>query len=87
MARSANREAVACFEQALQALRTCPRADDTRVLAIDLRLELRNALLRSGELGRILALLREAEALAQALDDQPAAGAGLGRMANVLLRR
>ena len=37
--------------------------------AIDLRLALRSALIPSGDLGRILAYLREAEILAEALDD------------------
>jgi predicted ATPase len=43
-ARSAYREAVSCFEQALEALGHLPRSRDTRALAIDLRLDLRTAL-------------------------------------------
>ena len=69
MARSAYREAVGYFEQALSALPHLPEQRDTREQAIDLRLALRTALWPSGDLGRILALLREAEALAEALDD------------------
>ena len=46
-----------------------PETRDTREQAIDLRLALRSALLPSGDSGRILACLREAEALAAALDD------------------
>ena len=46
-----------------------PEQRDTREQAIDLRLALRTALLPSGDFGRILACLREAEALAEALDD------------------
>ena len=69
MARSAYREAVGYFEQALSALPHLPEQRDTREQAIDLRLALRSALLPSGDLGRILAALREAEALAEALDD------------------
>ena len=69
MARSAYREAVAYFEQALGALPHLPETRDTREQAIDLRLALRTALWPSGDFGRILALLREAEALAAALDD------------------
>ena len=69
MARSAYREAVGYFEQALSALPHLPEQRDTREQAIDLRLALRSALLPSGDFGRILALLREAEALAEALDD------------------
>ena len=69
MARSVHREAVGSFEQALSALAHLPENRDTRGEAIDLRLALRNALFPSGDLGRILAYLREAEALAAALDD------------------
>ena len=69
IARSAYREAVEYFEQALGALPHLPETRDTREQAIDLRLALRTALWPSGDFGRILALLREAEALAEALDD------------------
>jgi tetratricopeptide (TPR) repeat protein len=69
MARSAYREAVGYFEQALSALQHLPETRDTREQAIDLRLALRSALLPLGDLGRILACLREAEALAEALAD------------------
>jgi class 3 adenylate cyclase/tetratricopeptide (TPR) repeat protein len=67
--RSANREAVASFEQALAALQHLPKSRDTREQAIDLQFNLRNALLLLGEQQRILDHLREAETLAQALDD------------------
>jgi tetratricopeptide (TPR) repeat protein len=46
-----------------------PEQHDPREQAIDLRLALRLALLPSGDYSRILAYLREAEALAVALDD------------------
>jgi tetratricopeptide (TPR) repeat protein len=69
MARSAHREAVVSFEQALSALPHLPETRDTREQAIDLRLALRTALFPSGNSERILAALREAEALAAALDD------------------
>ena len=69
MARSAYREAVGSFEQALSALPHLPEQRDTLEQAIDLRLALRSALRPSGDFGRILACLREAEALAAALDD------------------
>jgi DNA-binding winged helix-turn-helix (wHTH) protein/tetratricopeptide (TPR) repeat protein len=68
-ARSAYREAVGYFEQALSALPQLPETRDTREQAIDLRLALRSALLPSGDYGRILAALREAESLAVPLDD------------------
>jgi tetratricopeptide (TPR) repeat protein len=69
MARSAHREAVAYFEQALRALPHLPEQRDTREQAIDLRLALRSALRPLGRFTCILAHLREAEALAAALDD------------------
>jgi tetratricopeptide (TPR) repeat protein len=69
MARSAYREAVGYVERALSTLPHLPEMRDTREQAIDLRLALRSSLLPLGDLGRILACLREAEALAQALDD------------------
>jgi class 3 adenylate cyclase/tetratricopeptide (TPR) repeat protein len=69
LARSAHREAEGFFELALSALRHLPETRDTREQAIDLRLAMRSALSPSGEVGRILAYLREAEALAAALDD------------------
>src|SRR5215475_2872905 len=69
MARSAYREAVGAFEQALRALQHLPEQRDMRAQALDLRLALRNALFPSGDFGNILAVLREAEALAATLDD------------------
>jgi tetratricopeptide (TPR) repeat protein len=69
MLRSAYREAVGSFEQALTGLSHLPETRDTREQDIDLRLALRSALGPSGDFGRILACLREAEALAVALDD------------------
>jgi class 3 adenylate cyclase/tetratricopeptide (TPR) repeat protein len=69
MARSAHREAVMYFEQALGTLSHLPEGRDTHEQAFDLRLELRNALLPLGELRRVLDLLHEAETLAEELDD------------------
>jgi len=69
LARSANREAMTSFEQALGALRHLPDSHDTRVQAIDLRLDLRNALWTLGELERLFANLQEAEVLAETLGD------------------
>ncbi len=69
LARSAHREATGFFEHALSALRHLPETRDTREQAIDLRLAMRSALSPAGEFGRVLAYLREAEALAPALDD------------------
>jgi tetratricopeptide (TPR) repeat protein len=69
MARSAYREAVGAFEQALRALTHRPETRDTREQAVDLRLLLRLALRPQGDFARILALLGEAEVHATALDD------------------
>jgi class 3 adenylate cyclase/tetratricopeptide (TPR) repeat protein len=69
MARSAHHEAVGYFEHALTALAHLPEQRDTREQAVDLRLALRSALLPSRDSQRILACLREAEALAVLLDD------------------
>ena len=69
MARSASREAVGYFEQALSALPHLPETRATREQAIDLRLALRTALLPTGAFRRVLAVLHEAESLATALDD------------------
>jgi class 3 adenylate cyclase/tetratricopeptide (TPR) repeat protein len=74
MARSAYREAVGYFEQALGALPHLPEQRDTREQAIDLRLALEVALNALGEYRRRLALLGEAEALARALDDRSRLG-------------
>ena len=82
LARSAYREAMGYFEQALGALSHLPETRNTREQAIDLRLALRVALTPLGDSGRVLALLREAEALAEALDDPQR----LGRVLRFLAR-
>jgi tetratricopeptide (TPR) repeat protein len=74
LARSALREVVACFEQALAALTHLPESRATQEQAIDLRFDLRRALWPLGEFGQMLDYLREAETLAKALDDQPRLG-------------
>ncbi len=70
LARSANREAVTCFEQSLTALGHLPETPETLEQALDLRLDLRTALFPLGEFERIFGCLREAEGLARTLDDQ-----------------
>ena len=70
LGRSANREAVGCFEQALTALQHLPETRERLEQAIDLRFDLRTALFPLGEFERIFGCLREAEGLARALDDQ-----------------
>jgi len=69
-ARSANQEAVACFEQALVALQHLPENRDTLEQAIDLRSDLYQALYPLREFGRSLEYLREAEPIAEAIGDQ-----------------
>jgi DNA-binding SARP family transcriptional activator/tetratricopeptide (TPR) repeat protein len=70
-ARSASREAVACFGQALGALGQLPDSPATMRLAIDLKLELFIVLAMLGEHGRVLDCAREAEGLAGKLGDEP----------------
>jgi len=69
MAQSAYREAVGAFEQALRALQHLPEGRDTLEQAIDLRLTMRNALLALGDYKAMFDCLREAETLAEAIDD------------------
>ncbi|HEV8475042.1 MAG TPA: adenylate/guanylate cyclase domain-containing protein [Methylomirabilota bacterium] len=67
VARSANREAVAFYEDALRHL---PDRPETVTLAIDLRLDLRPPLLQLGRLDDIHRLSKEAETMAQRLHDE-----------------
>jgi class 3 adenylate cyclase/tetratricopeptide (TPR) repeat protein len=68
--RSAYREAVVCFEQALIALEHVPASRAASEQAIDLRLGIRPALTALGEApGRLFDHLRSAETLAQTLGD------------------
>jgi class 3 adenylate cyclase/tetratricopeptide (TPR) repeat protein len=70
MARSANREAVAYLDQALDALEHVQ--DDAQALeqAFDIRLDLRSALIPLGEFPRIFQILHELESLAERLRDR-----------------
>ena len=81
LAHSAHQEAVAYFEQALDALSYLPETRDTRAQAIDLRLSLRVALRPFGDFERILAYLREAEAEAETIDDPRRLGQVAGALA------
>ena len=67
--RSANSDAIRHLEEAIRILPHLPRDRQSAELAIDLRLDLRNPLVARGSFGRIIPVLREAEALAEALDD------------------
>jgi class 3 adenylate cyclase/tetratricopeptide (TPR) repeat protein len=80
VARSATREAVACFEQALVALEHLPEGRARDEQAIDVRFGLRHALNQRRERDRVLTYLREAEGLAHALGDQHRLGWGAAYM-------
>jgi class 3 adenylate cyclase/tetratricopeptide (TPR) repeat protein len=67
--RSAHREAIAYFEQALVALGQLPERRDTLEQAIDVRFDLHSALMQLNEQARILDHLRVAESLAERLGD------------------
>jgi tetratricopeptide (TPR) repeat protein len=69
-ARSANREAVASYEQALAALARLPEGAHRLELGVDIRLELRSALAALSDHERALECLGHAETLAEALGDR-----------------
>jgi class 3 adenylate cyclase/tetratricopeptide (TPR) repeat protein len=69
-ARSAHRSAVEYFERALDALAHLPESDGLVGQAIDVRLDLRSALIPLGDLPRIVQTLREAETLAERAHDR-----------------
>jgi class 3 adenylate cyclase/tetratricopeptide (TPR) repeat protein len=70
VARSANREAVAFYEDALRALAHLPENTEAFALAIDLRLDLRVPLLQLGRLDEIHRLSKEAERMAAQVADE-----------------
>jgi tetratricopeptide (TPR) repeat protein len=78
--RSAYQAAVAYLEQALEALLHLPEDHATLEQAIDIRLHLRPVLSPLGEIQRGLDRLREAETLAERLNDQRRLGQVLASM-------
>src|SRR5262245_711130 len=80
MARSANLEAVPYLEQALGTLRHLRETGRRSELAIDIRVDLRGALLPSGNWPRMGEYLQEAEMLARSLGDQHRLGQIATRM-------
>ncbi|HSB60899.1 MAG TPA: tetratricopeptide repeat protein, partial [Vicinamibacteria bacterium] len=68
--RLAYRDAITCFEQALVALARLPDDPDRIGQAIDLRFDIRNALVPLGAIGETAPHVREAEVLATALGDR-----------------
>src|SRR5437899_1979835 len=69
-ARSALQDALVWLEQALGVLETLPESQSTLERAFDIRLELRPVLHQLGEVRRALERLREAETLAEKLNDE-----------------
>jgi class 3 adenylate cyclase/tetratricopeptide (TPR) repeat protein len=69
LAHSAHREAATFFEQALTALYRLPDTRQKIERAIDLRLDLRQALFPLNELATVWRYLEEAEGLARTIDD------------------
>jgi class 3 adenylate cyclase/tetratricopeptide (TPR) repeat protein len=82
--RSALFDARACFEQALDVLKSLPESQATLEQAFEIRLDLRAVLRQLGEVRQMLERLREAEALAERLSDDPRRGRALALMTTVL---
>jgi class 3 adenylate cyclase/tetratricopeptide (TPR) repeat protein len=70
VARSANKEAAAFYEDALGAVAHLPQSPETIGAAVDIRLALRPPLLQLGRLDDIRRLSKEAEAIAEQLGDE-----------------
>ncbi len=85
LARSANLDAAAHMERALEALRHVPESSETLESAFDLRVELWNALTPLGQFARASEVAREAEGAAKRLGDQRRLGRVWGLMGNALL--
>jgi predicted ATPase len=85
-ARFANREAVASFEQALDALTHLPESRGRVELAIDVRLDLRPSLLPLAVQERIIEHLTQAESLALVLGDKWRLGRVLADMSGYFSR-
>ena len=85
LALSVHREAARFFEHALTALTHLPQTRETLEQAIDLRFDLRNALLPLVEWGRIKEYLREADALARKCNDQRRLASVAGYMSGLHL--
>jgi tetratricopeptide (TPR) repeat protein len=86
LARFAYREAVRRLEQALGALAHVPQDRKTIEQAIDVRLELRNALWSLAVTSQVFAILRDADALARAINDRRRLGWVSVHLTNYFLR-
>ena len=73
-ARSAHVEALACFEQALEAIGRVPSSREMLERAIDLRFELRQSCVPLRDDRRVLDHLRQAEMAAESIHDQARLG-------------
>ena len=82
LAHFAGPEATAYLEQALMALRHLPETPESMRLDVDIRLELRNALLPYGQQQEVFVHLGEARRLAEALGDAPRLGRVLASLSN-----
>jgi class 3 adenylate cyclase/tetratricopeptide (TPR) repeat protein len=83
-AHSANREAAAWSEQALQVLAGLPDTPATQAETVEVLLELRNAFTLLGEHERTLQHLRKAQSLAEHLGDRARLGRALSFEVNCL---
>jgi tetratricopeptide (TPR) repeat protein len=68
--RSAHREAVSYSDRALEAIKHLQESRETIELGIDIRIDMRRSLQPLGEQAKILERMREAEILAESLNDQ-----------------
>jgi tetratricopeptide (TPR) repeat protein len=82
LTRSANGETAKFFEQAVEVLKLLPESQSTLEQGVDLRLEWRLALNGLGDFRRALQCLREAEALAERLNDDLRRGRVCAAMTN-----
>ena len=82
-ARSALHDARVCFVQALDALELLPESRTNLEQAFEIRLELRPVLIQLGEYRQALERLREAEALAERLNDDHRRGRVGAFMTNI----
>jgi predicted ATPase len=82
LATPAYREAVVCFEQALEALSHLPPDRTTLEQALDVRRDLRVALMPFGQWGQILTHMRAAATVAAALGNHRRLGGIYGLIAN-----
>jgi DNA-binding SARP family transcriptional activator len=83
-ARSAHREAAACFEQAIDALRHLPASRETVAQTIDLRFEVRQSCVPLRDHARVLEHLRRAEAEAESMGDRERLGWAFAYLAHGL---